>query len=65
MEGIEKIGEIVDRLDNLIHALQMPIPEHIHIGCLKSSLPHIMAELKAIYISETGIDHWDENFTEE
>lgn len=47
-EQKEKIGEVVDRLENLIAALSMPIPDSIHVECLRESLPEVKEQLQEL-----------------
>jgi len=47
-EQKEQIGEVIDRLENLICALTMAIPDNIHVECLKETLPEIKEQLKDV-----------------
>lgn len=54
----DEFGRLIDSLDNLAHALTMPIPAHIHMDAMKSSLPEKVAAFKAIYVKATGENPW-------
>lgn len=55
----EKLGLLIDGIDNLAHALQIPMPAHLHIEGLKESLPKKVKELKEVYIEITGENPWE------
>jgi hypothetical protein len=57
-ETAEKVGEVADSLDNLIHALMLPMPADLHIKALKESLPVQMNALRSI-CRDAGHDFWD------
>ena len=57
-ETYEKIGELADTLDNLVHALMLPMPADLHITAMKASLPYLRDELKGI-CRDAGHDFWD------
>jgi hypothetical protein len=57
-ENMERLGEAADTLDNLYHALLLPIPAQIHVDQLKLALPKIIAALREVYVAEVGDDPW-------
>lgn len=57
-ENAEKLGKASDTIDNLIHAMQLPLPPATHLAALKASLPALRDELRKVYVSETGQDPW-------
>lgn len=57
-EKHETLGHIIDSLDNLAHALTMPIPDSMHVECLRQSLPEKVLELKKIFVEITGENPW-------
>ena len=59
-EDIEKLGLLIDKLENLIQAMTMPLPDSIHIQGIKPALPEILNEVKAVYLDEGGENWWDE-----
>lgn len=54
----EQIGQLIDRLDNVIGALELPIPAPFHVEQVKNILPEISKELKAAVVAESGYDPW-------
>lgn len=54
----EQIGLAADRVDNLIGALQLPLPAQMHVDQLRRALPELRDTLRLIYIAETGEDPW-------
>ena len=55
----ERIGQLIDRLDNVIGALELPMPAPFHVQQVKSILPEISKELKAVVIAESGDNPWE------
>ena len=55
---IEEVADVAEILSNLISALSMPIPDRMHVDCLRSALPPLCEKLKAFYVAETGEDPW-------
>ena len=58
-EKYENLGLAIDRVDNLAHALQMPLPDKMHVEQLRSTLPEVVAELKAGFVEATGENPWE------
>lgn len=59
MEAKEKLGELINSLDNLAHALKMNIPESIHVQAMRKLLPEKVKEFKEVYIELTGENPWE------
>ena len=58
--NMEEKAKIVETLDNLIAATNLPMkPEH-HFAALKASLPAVRDRLKKAYLSAGGEDYWRE-----
>jgi hypothetical protein len=57
-ENAEDLGKAADTVDNLIHAMMLPMPSAVHLQALKESLPALRDRLRAIYIAETGENPW-------
>lgn len=55
----EKLGQLIDSLDNLAHALQIPMPPQMHVDALRSALPGKVEEFKAIYQEIAGENPWE------
>lgn len=56
--ALEDIALQVDRIDNLLAGMTMPIDDSIHIAALKESLPEIKGKLKQAYYELGGEDVW-------
>ena len=55
----EKLGQAIDRVDNLAAGLEIPLPASMHVEQLKILLPEIVAELKAGFVEATGENPWE------
>lgn len=56
--ALEDIALQVDRLENILIAMSMPIDNKIHVEAIKDSLPDIKAKLKRAYFELGGEDVW-------
>lgn len=54
----ELLGRAIDRVDNLVGALQLPLPDKMHVQQLRVLLPEIVEELKAGFTAVTGENPW-------
>lgn len=54
----EKLGQAIDRLENLQFALDMPLPAEMHVEQLKKILPELVSELKEGFQEATGENPW-------
>lgn len=57
-EQLEKLGKLVDRIDNLVHARKLPISDGLHLRALGEALPDLHSELKTLYVDIAGDDPW-------
>ena len=57
-EAWEDIGFAADSLDNLIHAMALPMPADFHLRQLRVSLPVIRDRLRADFVAATGDNPW-------
>jgi hypothetical protein len=55
----EQIAEMIDRLENLNGALQLPLRAEMHVEQLKNALPEVIAKLKEAYIYEFNDNPWE------
>jgi hypothetical protein len=58
-ETFDRFGRVIDELENLRHALNMPIDDKLYVQCMRNSLPEKIEALKKIYIEIVGEDPWD------
>ena len=59
MADTEDLGTLIDRLDNLAHALNLPLRAEMHVTALRESLPELVTEFKAAYVHEMGENPWE------
>ena len=60
MNASEEFGEIIDRIDNLLGALELPMPAEFHVNQMKHELSDMSEKLKRIYVEEEGENPWEE-----
>jgi len=58
-EELEKLGQAIDRVDNLAHALKLNILPQMHVDSLKSLLPDAVKELKESFTKVAGENPWE------
>ena len=58
-EQLERLGQLVDRLNNLQMALTMPLTAKLHLECVKPIIPELKEEVKDIYFKLGGENVWD------
>lgn len=54
----DELGRAIDRVDNLQHALVLPMPASFHVEQIKAILPEAVAELKVAFVKVTGENPW-------
>ena len=54
MKASEEFGEIIDRIDNLLDALELPMPAEFHVNQMKHALSDMSEKMKRIYVEEEG-----------
>ena len=59
IEDIEDLGTLIDRLDNLAHALNLPLRAEMHVEQMRLALPNLVKDFKAAYVHEMGEDPWE------
>jgi hypothetical protein len=59
-EQLEKLGQVVERIDNLVHAGAIPMSDKLRVTALGEALPSLHAELKTLYVEIAGDDPWTE-----
>ena len=55
----EKLGILIDDLENLVSALNIPMSADFHVEQLKEILPEKVREFKEVYENLTGENPWD------
>ncbi len=56
--ALERMGQLIDQLDNIGLSMQIPMPPEIHLKALRESVPEIGNEVRAIYDLLGGTDVW-------
>ncbi len=57
-ESMELLGMAADDVNNLLGAMQLPLPAEQHLAMLKPALFKIMERMREVYILETGDNPW-------
>lgn len=55
----EKLGQLIDEIDSLAHALKLPLPPQMHVEQLGEALPEKVSKLKEVFIEITGENPWE------
>jgi hypothetical protein len=58
-DKFEKLGQLIDSIDSLTHALSLPMSADFHVQQLKVILPEKVEELKEVFIEITGENPWE------
>jgi len=58
-DKFEKLGLLIDDIDNIVHALNLPLDPRIHVEQLKSILPSKVNEFKDVFTEITGENPWE------
>ena len=56
--ALEDIALQIDRIENLLAAMSMPVDSAIHVEALRESLPEMKGKLKQAYLELGGEDVW-------
>jgi hypothetical protein len=56
----EDLGQAIDSVDNLAHALILPMPADFHVKAMKESLPEVVKRLKESYAKAFNENPWNE-----
>lgn len=57
-DKFEQFGQIIDEIDNLAHALEIPLPAEMHVDSMKNILPEKVEKLKQIFVELSGENPW-------
>lgn len=61
----EELGQAIDTVDNLAHALLLGMPAQFHVDQLKVDLPEVVQRLKLAFAKVTGENPWGTESEEE
>ena len=56
----DEFAEIIERIDNLRGALEIPMTAEFHVNQMKCELEEVSAKLKRIYVEEEDDNPWEE-----
>lgn len=56
----DEFAEIIERIDNLRGALEIPMLVEFHINQMKRELKEVSDKLKRIYVEEEDENPWEE-----
>ena len=59
-ELLERLGEKIDSLINLLYSMDLQMPATIHLEALKGSIPEVTNELIKIHSEGGGENIWDD-----
>ena len=57
-DELESLSSVADTLDNLCHALMLPLPATVHVEQFKLALPGLIVKLREVYVAQAGDDPW-------
>lgn len=58
-DKFEKLGQLIDSIENLVYGLELPMPPAFHVDRLKEILPEKVKELKEVFVEIVGENPWD------
>jgi len=58
-DNTERLGQAIDSLENIQHALSMNLPDKMHLDQMRRMVPEIVKELKESFIEVTGENPWE------
>lgn len=56
----DEFAEVIETIDNLLGALELPMPAEFHVNQMKRELKEVSVKLKQIYVEEEGENPWNE-----
>jgi hypothetical protein len=54
-----RLGECIDSLDSLYHALALPVPATFHLEMLKGAIPKLVEQMQGAYVESFGENPWE------
>jgi hypothetical protein len=58
-DKFEKLGQLIDSIDNLADALNISMSAEFHVQQLKNILPRKVKDLKESFVEITGENPWE------
>ena len=56
----DEFAEVIESIDNLRGALEIPMPVEFHVNQMKRELEEVSDKLKRIYVEEEDENPWEE-----
>lgn len=56
----DEFAEVIETIDNLLGALELPMSAEFHVKQMKCELKEVSAKLKQIYVEEKDENPWNE-----
>jgi hypothetical protein len=56
---IEELGQLIDSIESLACALELPMSAFVHLQQMKKLLPEKVQEFKDVFLEITGNNPWD------
>lgn len=56
----DEFAEVIETIDNLLGALELPMPAEFHVNQMKRELKEVSVKLKQIYVEEEDENPWNE-----
>ena len=56
----DEFAEVIEKIDNLRGALEIPMPAGFHVNQMKRELEEVSDKLKRIYVEEEDENPWEE-----
>lgn len=60
VEQLDELGRIADRVDNLVHAGTIPMPDSLRLRVLVVALPELRDDLRKLYVDVSGENPWSD-----
>lgn len=58
-DKFETLGNLIDSLDSLAHALETPFDPRLQVEQIKKALPKKVEALKKVFVEITGENPWE------
>ncbi|MEL5894263.1 hypothetical protein AAE250_12250 [Bacteroides sp. GD17] len=56
----DEFAEVIEKVDNLLGAMEIPMPAEFHVNQMKRELREVSDKLKQIYVEEEDENPWEE-----
>ena len=56
----DEFAEVIEKVDNLLGAMEIPMPAEFHVNQMKRELREVSDKLKQIYVEEEDENPWSE-----